>query len=62
VKTYWKNILLEEEAVDNTHYGKPKSVTTVNRYLEAISHYKKAIKINPDYAKAHNNLKVALSK
>ena len=27
---------------------------------EAISHYKMAIKINPDYALAHNNLGVAL--
>ena len=27
---------------------------------EAISHYKMAIKLNPDYAAAHNNLGVAL--
>jgi len=29
--------------------------------LEAISHYKMAIKLKPDYALAHNNLGSALS-
>ena len=29
---------------------------------EAISHYKRAVALNPDYAQAHSNLKIALLK
>ena len=42
------------------HYNLGAALQREGKNSEAISHYKMAIKINPDFAEAYNNLGVAL--
>jgi len=48
-----------------THYAEAlfnlgNALSAERKIEEAISHYKMAIKLNPDYAKAYSNLGIAL--
>ena len=55
----WDISRIAEYAV--AHYNLGFALVAEGKNEEAISHYKMAIKLNPDYAAAHNNLGNALS-
>jgi len=69
--SHWKNsitifkhaIRVTDKKYPNTariHNNLGAALSAERKIEEAISHYKMAIKINPDYAAAHNNLGIAL--
>ena len=35
-------------------------LSSTEKYEEAVTHYQAAIKLEPDFVKAHNNLKMVL--
>ena len=57
-KKNWDSRLKAESA--EVHYNLGIAVMNKGNTSEAISHYKKAIELNPDLAQAHNNLGSAL--
>ena len=57
-KKHWDSRLKADHA--EADYIRGMALVAEGKIEEAIPHYKMAIKINPDYAVAHNNLGIAL--
>ena len=59
-ESLWTHTLACTSANDIAHNNLGNALLKMGSVEEAITHYQKALQINPDYAKAHNNLGIAL--
>ena len=57
-KKHWDSRLKTDYA--EAHYNLGEALVTEGKNEEAVSHYKEAIRIRPDYAAAQKNLETAL--
>ena len=50
------NLLASVEHCAEAHYNLGSVLSVQGKVPEAIAHYEQALRLNPDYAEAHNNL------
>jgi tetratricopeptide (TPR) repeat protein len=59
--TLWEDSLAKDARNPLAHYNLGQTLSGQDRYREAITHYREAVGLKPDYVDAHINLGVALA-